>query len=544
MIAMRSFGNALRIFSDGLHRLYCTEARHHNTLLPISRLPNDLLVEIFAIASMAYNPTKNMLRSRYSTSDRRAVNTLVTLLFVCHEWREIIQNEPSLWAYMSSDHPHGANLKCLARSNQAPLHISFDCFDLDTAFHQEFKAKIFQEVHRWKSVEISGVTMEVLKELELQPAPLLEKLHVRGFTEPAQEALSIFCGSANELRHLTILGIRICWESNILSGLKTLYIETSQADGPSARQVMHVLQSCPDLIIFNLDLQKTSNPGPIPLEASTIELPRLEYLRLRIHPLVTKHLLQRIRIPLCKTFDVDFADTPGHTPSPAVVHLVPILSSILLATRMVKIDMEFRTLMHRAMAKIDEEGKEGDELAQRICIQALCDRFTDGFVLKTLSGMLDNVQTPPFPPPVFLRISRMTSSHDVTFTMNMFSSFITKLDIELNAETVKTIISYLAEPVKDVVDGTTTLRWPLPNLMDLSFQWYDGRGGLELKLILGCIQRRAGRGMSSEGRHEHHEELPARLIKLQLPRGSSTGGLARMFPDYKEWCGGVEPELE
>ncbi|KAG9028055.1 hypothetical protein FRB95_006887 [Tulasnella sp. JGI-2019a] len=112
-IMMRVFDEALKTFSNGLHRHHSAKARHHNTLLPISRLPNDLLVGIFVFASeMEYRPMRGC---------RREVRMLATLVFVCREWREIVHDAPSLWAYISSQHSHMANLECLAKSDQIPL---------------------------------------------------------------------------------------------------------------------------------------------------------------------------------------------------------------------------------------------------------------------------------------------------------------------------------------------------------------------------------------------------------------------------------------
>ncbi|KAG9034639.1 hypothetical protein FRB95_012959 [Tulasnella sp. JGI-2019a] len=69
--------------------------------------------------------------------------------------------------------------------------------------------------------------------------------------------------------------------------------------------------------------------------------------------------------------------------------------------------------------------------------------------------------------------------------------------------------------------------------------------GIEPEIVLACVQRRAGRGSSSDGSREHREELPAKPIKLDLdlPHISSSKAIMRMFPDCMEWSG-LELEQE
>ncbi|KAG9034630.1 hypothetical protein FRB95_012950 [Tulasnella sp. JGI-2019a] len=98
-LALRSFDNALKTFSDGLQRLRSTKARHHNTLLPISRLPNELIVKIFAIAT-AMKEVKDPLSSGGIVSLRRTRRlTLGELPLVCHEWRDILRYPIALVTY-------------------------------------------------------------------------------------------------------------------------------------------------------------------------------------------------------------------------------------------------------------------------------------------------------------------------------------------------------------------------------------------------------------------------------------------------------------
>ncbi|KAG8998603.1 hypothetical protein FRB93_013535 [Tulasnella sp. JGI-2019a] len=433
-----------------------------------------------------------------------------------------MHHTPSLWAYICSDHPREPILECLARSGQAPLHISLNAFDL---YRQELRTKIFREVHQWKTVEMSGMIVGGFEELEQRPALLLEKFCIR-YRRDIRKAFNLFHGIAARLRHLSLFNIRIPWESDLLSRLRTLEI-SNNSYGPTTQQVVNALRLCPDLTTFKLQLPPGLHPGPMPLAASTIDLPQLGHLSIRVHPLMTEDLLRLMHIPTCRIFDVNQVKATGPTLSAGMEGLIPGLSSILLAVDEKEYFVDG--------CEEEEKEKENGGVTQCISIQASGDQFTSVFGFETLTWLLDKVHTPSFSLPVLLRISGITSSQVITPTIDRLSFAIASLELALDdVSSAKTIISYLSEPFEVDVDGTTTLRWPLPNLTYLSFEWCKD---LEPEIILACVQRRAGCGLSSRGGCEHHEELPPRLARLCLPRQSSSANIMRMFPDCMEWCG-------
>ncbi|KAG8987605.1 hypothetical protein FRB93_004477, partial [Tulasnella sp. JGI-2019a] len=540
-LAMCSFDHALEIFIDGLHRLRSAKARQHNALLPISRLPNELLVKIFALVSAGKDQLTRLyglVTGRYSPDNRTTGVrlTVAELALVCQEWREVLHITPSLWANIRSDHPRQVYLECLARSGDVPLHISANELGLpNTMARQEFRAGICHEVHRWQSVEMSLMSMDLLKELEKLPAPLLERLIIRyeGTIMEDSGPTNLFCGSTNRLRHVTLVNVRLPWMINILAGLKTLDISDIRAAGLSAQQVVYILRSCPDLTNLRLHVWSESHPGLIPLDTSTIDLTRLEHLSITVHPLMTQDLLQRMRIPMCKTLHVNHDKPIGPAFSSETEHLIPCLSSMLCAASQLTIRLAASTLQYKTA---EQNAGVDDQLVQRICINSSGDRFPrnngNNYALETLSWLLDNVHTPSFSSPVLLHVSDIDSPHVITSIMDRLSSVITEVHLALtDISSSKSILSYLAEPFKLGVGETTTFKWPLPNLKELSVEWCRN---LSPEIVLACVQRRAGRGL---GGRAYRGELPVTLSKLVLPEGSSTATVLRMFPDCLEWSG-------
>ncbi|KAG9034629.1 hypothetical protein FRB95_012949 [Tulasnella sp. JGI-2019a] len=176
----------------------------------------------------------------------------------------------------------------------------------------------------------------------------------------------------------------------------------------------------------------------------------------------------------------------------------------------------------------------GDEqMADRLHIIFSANSFNENnAALDTLSWLLDNVHVPSFSLPVFLTISDIKSSHAIMSTLDRLSSVITALDLSFDDTSVsEAILSYLAEPFEVVAGGTTMLRWPLPNLTDLFVEWCNG---LESEVGMSCVQRRAGRGVSSKLGRQYREELPAKLSKLRIPNAPMSPSLIG--------CGGLKPE--
>ncbi|KAG8978000.1 hypothetical protein FRB93_011413, partial [Tulasnella sp. JGI-2019a] len=226
------------------------------------------------------------------------------------------------------------------------------------------------------------------------------------------------------------------------------------------------------------------------------------------------------------------AEATGPTFFSILDHLIYNLLSILLATGGVDICITSTTLEYAATAGTNKEDEEDEEFSQCIHIQASGDQFTEGFILETLSWLLDNLYTPSISLPISLNICGITSSHAITHIIDLLPSVITNLNLNLIGASSAQTILYLTEPFQVIIDGTPKLQWLLPKLMDPSFEMCDD---LEPEIILGCIQHHAGCGPFWAGWSEHHEELLARLTRLILPYGSSTKGLMQMFPNYMEW---------
>ncbi|KAG8984445.1 hypothetical protein FRB95_009797 [Tulasnella sp. JGI-2019a] len=96
--------------------LIADTARSLNSLAPIHRLPNELLVKIIALipAVDGFHPCQ--------------------LRLVSKDWSRVISETPSLWAQISSSHSDRENRAAILRSKDYPLRIDYGDRRGGTAF--------------------------------------------------------------------------------------------------------------------------------------------------------------------------------------------------------------------------------------------------------------------------------------------------------------------------------------------------------------------------------------------------------------------------
>ena len=92
-----SFRESLRVLS-----------RRRNELVPISSLPTEIITEIILLAS----------------AQRRNVRLAwLNVAHICHQWREIVLNQPLFWSHINVTNLTSAGAaEMLTRAKEVPLH--------------------------------------------------------------------------------------------------------------------------------------------------------------------------------------------------------------------------------------------------------------------------------------------------------------------------------------------------------------------------------------------------------------------------------------
>ncbi|KAG7099939.1 hypothetical protein E1B28_001732 [Marasmius oreades] len=278
---------------------------------PISRLPSEILVHIFA-----YLVT---IRSAFMWTRP----TYLDFTHVCHDWREIALNTPSLWT-QPDFRWLGWVREMLRRSKDAPLHVRYRIDEMITVLSfEDAMMDILVHIHRIASLYLylelqSGDKKGFNRTLLAldKPAPLVHTvrfgffraLHPSNIPFPQH----LFADEAPNLRNLFLDGCHFRWNSPLLKHLTTFSLRTHDRatmapcdQCPTTKRFMEILEAMPELEVLNLDCSLPSHLSEAPDFAHTVHFPRMRDLRL-VRSSVTDctNLLQRISFPQSTTVEV------------------------------------------------------------------------------------------------------------------------------------------------------------------------------------------------------------------------------------------------
>jgi hypothetical protein len=171
--------------------------QRRNALLPVSRLPQELLAAIFRALQLLL------------PSNGQGWNVVCS---VCQCWRDAALAYSVLWADIGVTVNSNWTAVLLQRSGNAPLNVSVDVSNSMVALHREEGALlVFSHVHRIRSLSIRAFSTamdRLLLNLD-HPAPLIEKLCLSAPPRTMGSMVippSLFGGEAPKLKFVEIIG--------------------------------------------------------------------------------------------------------------------------------------------------------------------------------------------------------------------------------------------------------------------------------------------------------------------------------------------------
>lgn|SRR6266850_764703 len=189
-----------------------------NALAPVSRLPPEILTEIFSILSSS------------AGDDGFSHWVWLHVPHVCHNWRETALNCPHLWNHINFNRLSSVGITgILARAKMAPLHLEAKIIrwnDLEVWFGnvgRQVEAHISHTLH----LSLSGPFQTVLERL-VSPAPALKSLSLRNvrYKDDSLPQLlipyTLFNLTVPKLMNLELVGCDISWKWPLLKGLRNL----------------------------------------------------------------------------------------------------------------------------------------------------------------------------------------------------------------------------------------------------------------------------------------------------------------------------------
>ncbi|TCD70155.1 hypothetical protein EIP91_004625 [Steccherinum ochraceum] len=192
---------------------------HLNALLPISRLPNEILAEMF----LHYKAAMRLHHRRPGARAGADALAWLAITHVCHHWRGLALDTPELWTSFSvggRDDETDFVSSMLARSKHMPLSVQASLYkdsnhtSLETVLH---------DLHRIDSLdlELAPQIQDQLRDAVPAVAPLLQSLTIstteRGSSMVGPMPTLFDHCEFPALRELEVTGFRLSWTSGFLA---------------------------------------------------------------------------------------------------------------------------------------------------------------------------------------------------------------------------------------------------------------------------------------------------------------------------------------
>ena len=203
------------------HLLLVSElCAERNSFLLIFRLPTEILARIFTHGARDYYEGDNYPSFR--------VPDWVNVSYVCHRWRYVALNCPTLWTYHFTVSLRWTE-ELLARSKQAPLKIriqSYDDLPRGRSWWLDLLEKVLNHAERIQELRlhIPGTLFSTMSMLSLY-APHLQILDLCSRSNQVSEwSLAINHAGTPSLHTLRLVDCSLPWHSLDLSRVTTLFL--------------------------------------------------------------------------------------------------------------------------------------------------------------------------------------------------------------------------------------------------------------------------------------------------------------------------------
>ncbi|KAF8916278.1 hypothetical protein CPB85DRAFT_351952 [Mucidula mucida] len=213
-----------------------------NMLAPISRLPVEVLCQIFILTTYTTCPPLWM-----------------AVTHVCSQWRAAALKCPAMWSYITFERPSRWTNEMLQRSMEAPLTLHvLDHWRLNRMLKTVSTA--LEHIGRTVELRLRGDFSTLTKSLN-QPAPNLHTLTLEynnsaSYSGIPGQSVSLpddfLGGDTPRLRHLELKQCHLTWNSGILKGLTHLELKGPTSHPANIAEVTTALSNTPMLEVLHL----------------------------------------------------------------------------------------------------------------------------------------------------------------------------------------------------------------------------------------------------------------------------------------------------
>ncbi|KDQ13750.1 hypothetical protein BOTBODRAFT_145938 [Botryobasidium botryosum FD-172 SS1] len=342
-----------------------------NEMSPISCLPDEVLSLIFEAVCTGQNSLRSIP---------------LNVAAVSRAWRGVALRTPRIWTAITMCY---ADL-FIPRSKSVPLDIVVKAGCPDKAM-AEYLALCIPHSDRWRSLDFCASEADVLIALSTAPMPKLQSLVVswecRAWWPLGQTLEFQSCGvQASQLRNLDLKFLYLPLRSldlSRLSRLRLTSIPVTPAAASPTRELLHSLDSSPNLEILQLDdIYRVSDKDQH--DVPPVRLPRLReasFKYLSSHPL--NAILTSVQFTTSPLITIELDINPNMaTDWNSILPVVPNLSLIR------KLEIK----MARCSWRVRGRGSEGEQL---LLVDCKLERSLD--VTRAVNSLITFIKDHPIP---------------------------------------------------------------------------------------------------------------------------------------------------
>ncbi|KAF7300518.1 F-box domain-containing protein [Mycena chlorophos] len=278
-----------------------------NSLVPVFRLPNEILAHIIELYALA---TGKLFDLKWTN-----------VMLVCRRWYQLAISAQRLWSFVDGQLRSGRRGResaleaQLERAGAAPLTFKINLFSAWEWMYPQFLAAL---APRLRSLEADGAArfvLELLDGISQGSLAQLVSLKLSGSYKvdeiPAGRAMKLgdefFDGRAPNLRKLELTDMPFPWA--LVNNLHTLYLyhcSNSSSDIPSSLgDLLHLLRNSPTLRFFKFNPSPAHRLGVSPIaNTEPVDLPLLQYLHVLEGVATCTRLLEYLRFPSDTVVDI------------------------------------------------------------------------------------------------------------------------------------------------------------------------------------------------------------------------------------------------
>ncbi|KAG9045012.1 hypothetical protein FS837_007175 [Tulasnella sp. UAMH 9824] len=264
--------------------------RRRNSLLPIYRLPVELLIDIFlrVIDLIDWDMEQNR-----------------NIASVCKAWYDIIIQSPQFWHRINVSHDIDTIKRIMRRNADGPFSIQFDKDSIGETKHEEVLILLAPQSNRWQSIMFQGRLTDTIFKLISSPAPDLTEIFVYQWSGEPQRKFELPQGKL--IRRMDVGLVSLPWSSPRLATLRSIQIRNLNKDLPTLSELSTILSSSPDLTWLRLsEWTETAAPQDEAPPRYPIRLPRLETMVIQSIPSrFVGHLLSHVHSTSCTCLQID-----------------------------------------------------------------------------------------------------------------------------------------------------------------------------------------------------------------------------------------------